>query len=169
MMNPSKLILKAGSSNFYKWLLNMVLWNMIPFNKPHKLLVTKIHPGNIEIKLPYIKRNFNHIRGLHACSMATQAEYATGMALITKLDSKEFRIIMQKIEMEYFYQGKSDAVARFAVTDDWLQSQVHDVLASGLPAIVQCEVDIYDKDENKLATGKIHWQIKSWSEVRTKA
>jgi hypothetical protein len=167
MMNPSKLILKAGSSSFYKWLLNRGLWNMIPFNKPHKLRVTNIQPGNVEIKLPYIRRNLNHIKGLHACSMATLAEYATGMALITKLDSKIFRIIMQKIEMEYFYQGKTDATASFEVTDEWLNTNVLKIIKTGSPAVINCEIHIHDIQKNKLATGNIFWQIKSWADVKT--
>lgn len=131
------------------------------------LRVINIQPGNVEIRLPYIRKNLNHIKGLHACSMATLAEYATGLALITKLDSKKYRIIMQKIEMEYFYQGKTDATASFQATDEWIESNVLSITEAGSPALINCEINIHDAENNKLATGNIFWQIKSWKDVKT--
>ena len=166
-MNPTELIRKAGKSGFYRWLLNKMLWRMIPFNKPHGLKVRRINPGDVEIELPYIRANLNHIKGLHACSIATLAEYATGMALTTKLDSKKFRIIMQKIEMDYLFQGKSNAHASYKVSDEWLQENVYFKTNDGLPAVILCEVHIFDIMQNKLALGKIHWQIKPWKSVKT--
>ncbi len=101
-MNPTKYIEKASQSAFYLWLLNMGLQRAVPFNKPHRFRIQKIEKGKVEIKLPFIRKNQNHIKGLHACSMATLAEYSTGLTLLSCLDPKKYRLIMQKIEMEYF-------------------------------------------------------------------
>jgi len=140
---------------------------MIPFNKPHGLRVINIQPGDVEIELPYTRSNLNHIKGLHACSIATLAEYATGLALITKLDSKKYRIIMQKIEMEYMFQGKSTARGSYKVNDDWLRKNVYLKTNDGIPALILCQVHIFDTKQNQLAVGKIHWQIKPWESVKT--
>ena len=168
-MNPAKLIEKSKDSSFYLWLLNMGLNRMIPFNGPHSFRIVSIEKGSIKVKLPFKKRNQNHIRGLHACALATLAEYSTGLTLVSCLDPGAYRIIMQKIQMEYYYQGKTDAIASFSITDEWLKENILDIVESGSPVIVPCIIDIYDIDNNKLATGNIFWQIKSWKYVKTKA
>ena len=111
----------------------------------------------------------NHIKGLHACALATLAEYTTGLTLISCLDPQSYRIIMQKIYMEYFYQGKKDAFATFSISEDWLSTNILHKMESDSQVIVPLVIDIYDSENNKLATGKISWQIKSWKDVRTKA
>ena len=78
-MNLNALIQKSKNSKFYLWLLNFVLWKTVPFNSPHKFLITAIDAGNVSIKLPYIRKNKNHINGIHACALATVCEYATGL------------------------------------------------------------------------------------------
>lgn len=168
-MNPIKLIQKSKDSSFYLWLLNTGLNRMIPFNQPHGFRILQIETGSIKVKLPFKRKNQNHIKGIHACAMATLAEYATGLTLISCLDPQAYRIIMQKIQMEYYYQGKKDAFATFSITDSWLKENVLDIVESGTPVIVPCIIDIHDIDNNKLATGNISWQIKAWKDVKTKA
>ena len=167
-MNAARLIEKSEKSPFYLWILNMSLSRMIPFNKPHRFKVLKIRSGMVEVKLPFTRSNMNHISGLHACALATLAEFTTGLTLLTSLDAKEYRIIMQKMEMNYLYQGKTDAIARYEVNDKWLNDNIINPAKDGAPVVVSCEVDILDIQQNKLAEGTIYWQIKSWTDVRTK-
>ena len=141
---------------------------MVPFNKPHRFKVVKIRSGEVEVKLPFTRSNMNHINGLHACALATLSEYTTGLTLLTSLNSKEYRIIMQRMEMEYHYQGKTDAVAHYQITDEWLTNSIYEPLKSDAAVVVPCKIDISDTGQNKLATGTIYWQVKSWSQVKTK-
>jgi len=164
----NKTLEKAKTSGFHRWLLNLGLSRMIPFNKPHGFRVDQISDTKIRTSLPYKRRNFNHIKGLHACALATLSEFTTGFLLISRLDPKKYRIILKTLEMDYHYQGKTDAWAAYSITDDWLKQQVFQPLESSDSTVVICEVHIYDTNNNHLTTGKVHWQVKSWEKVRTK-
>lgn len=167
-MNMQKLIRRAAASGFYRRMLNWGLNRMIPFNKPHGFRVVEISPSHIKVLLPYKKRNLNHIRGLHACALATVSEFATGFLLVSNLDPATYRIIMQRLEMDYHYQGKMDALAQFQVTNEWMANCITEPLRQNESVVVTCEVNIHDVQGNHLTTGKVYWQIKAWQKVKTK-
>ena len=79
---------------------------MIPFNKPHGFRIVEIGDYHIKLQLPYKRRNLNHIRGLHACALATLSEFTTGLLLISKLGFDTYRIIYNACEMDYHYQAR---------------------------------------------------------------
>jgi acyl-coenzyme A thioesterase PaaI-like protein len=168
-MLSSHFIERAKHSKFYLWLLNLGLSRMIPFNKPHGFSILEIGDYHIKILLPYKRKNLNHIRGLHACALATISEYATGLLLISKLGFDTYRIIMRRLEMDYHYQGKMDAVAHFTISESWLQEHIYEPLKLHDAAMIICEIKIYDNQNNHLTTGKVHWQIKEWKRVKTKS
>ena len=89
-MKPDQLIDKAQNSSFYLRVLNWSLWRIIPFNKPHGIKIQKIESDGIVTTLPYKRKNLNHIKGLHACGMATLAEFTTGLMLLKKLDTSKY-------------------------------------------------------------------------------
>jgi hypothetical protein len=169
MLDPNVVLQKAKTSSFYLWLLNFSLDRMIPFNKPHGFRVIEVGDYHLKTLIPYRKKNFNHIRGLHACALATISEFTTGFLLVAKLDGKKYRLIMQKLEMDYHYQGKMDAVAEFSISEDWLNSKIYTPLKAGEAVVVNCEVKIHDVKGNHLTTGHVYWQIKDWNKVKTKA
>ncbi len=168
MLNPDKILQKARTSAFYLKLLNWSLARMIPFNKPHGFKIVEIDTFRMKTHVPYKRSNFNHIRGLHACGLATLSEFTTGFLLISNLDMKKYRLIMPRLEMDYHYQGKMDAYAEFSITQQWLDDLIIKPLQTLDAVVVPCEVNITDKAGNKLTTGKIYWQIKDWSKVKTK-
>lgn len=168
MLNPDKILERAKTSSFYLWILNWSLSRMIPFNKPHGFRIVTLEDYRLKSKLPYRGRNLNHIKGLHACALATISEFSTGFLLISKLGSSKYRIILQRLEMDYHYQGKMDAYGEFAITEDWLQQQIIIPLKSKESVVVNCEVKIHDEKGNHLTTGHVHWQIKNWEKVKTK-
>ncbi|HEY5689856.1 MAG TPA: DUF4442 domain-containing protein [Cyclobacteriaceae bacterium] len=168
MFEPDRILEKAKKSSFYLSLLNLSLNRMIPFNKPHGFRVVELDDYRLKTIIPYHTRNFNHIRGLHACALATLSEFTTGFLLVTKLDAKKYRLIMQKLEMNYHYQGKMDAYAEFEISEEWLSKNVYHALEEKESTMVVCEVKINDKNGNHLTTGLVHWQIKDWSKVKTK-
>lgn len=168
MFDPFVIVEKAKSSSFYRTILNWSLNRMIPFNKPHGFTIVAISDYHLKTFIPYKKKNFNHIRGLHACALATLSEFTTGFLLITRLDGKKYRLIMQRLQMDYHYQGKTDAYATFSISQDWLEKNVYEPLRSQDATTVNCEVKIHDEKGNHLTTGRVHWQVKDWSKVRTK-
>lgn len=169
MFDPAVILEKAKTSKRHLKLLNFALGKKIPFNKPHGFKVVELGDMSVKVLIPYKRKNFNHIRGLHACGLATISEFATGMVLLNALDPKEYRIIMQRMEMNYHYQGKMDAYAYFEMTEAWLQEEVITPLKDKESIVVKCEVKIHDAQNNHLTTGHIFWQVKNWSKVKTKA
>lgn len=168
MFNPDEILKKARTSTFYLRLLNWSISRMIPFNKPHGFKIIEIEEFRLKTIMPYKKNNFNHIRGLHACGLATISEFTTGFLLLSSLDMKKYRIIMQRLEMDYHYQGKMDATAEFTISKEWLEQHVVAPLQSQEAVVVPCEVKIHDMKGNHLTTGKVFWQIKDWTKVKTK-
>lgn len=158
---------KAGVSRFYLWLLNLALWHGIPFNKPHRLEIIKIEEYLVEIRLPYRKSNWNHLKGLHACALASLLEYATGLLLISHLDPEKYRLIMQSLQITYYFQGKKDAIVRFGFDKDWLQRAAISPLQTEDSVFVAPEVEVFDTDGNRLCSGKVNWQLKHWQKVQT--
>lgn len=168
MLDPAKIIEKAKHSAFWRWVLNQSLYRMVPFNRPHKFQVVEIGDHLLKALIPYRKSNFNHIRGLHACALATISEFTTGFLLLSRLDIKKYRLIMQRIEMDYHFQGKMDAFAEFKTSDEWFQQQIILPLKTQDAVIVPCEIKIHDVKGNHISTGKVFWQIKAWTKVKTK-
>lgn len=169
MLDPNSILEKAKSSNFYRRILNWSLNRMIPFNKPHGFKVIEIRDYSLKTAIPYRKSNFNHIRGLHACALATISEFTTGFLLVSKLDAKKFRLIMQRLEMNYHYQGKMDAYAEFSISEQWLETNIYQPLQSSDSVVVNCQVKIHDAQGNHLTTGNVFWQIKDWKKVKTRS
>lgn len=130
--------------------------------------IVEITEDQIKIRLPYVKRNLNHLRGMHACALATVSELACGMFLLTKLDQRKYRIIMKRMEMDYFYQGRMEVEVVFSLTDDWLQQHIFQPLVTAEAVEIMCEVLTHDVQGNHLTTGKVFWQIKDWQKVKTK-
>jgi Domain of unknown function (DUF4442) len=168
MLNPDRILQKAKTSAFYRTILNWSLARMIPFNKPHGFKIVEISDFKIRTLIPYRRSNFNHICGLHACSLATISEFTTGFLLISNLDMKKYRLIMPRLEMDYHYQGKLNSYAEFSISQEWLDQHIITPLKSQDAVVVPCEVKIHDEKGNHLTTGKIFWQIKAWSKVKTK-
>ncbi len=168
MLNPQELIRKAQTSKFYLWLLNWLLWRMIPFNKPHRFKIVEINENSVTTKLPFRRNNLNHIKGLHACAFATISEFTTGVLLLTKLNPKKYRIILKSLTVDYHYQGKMHAFANFETDDNWLKSNVIEPLAENESTVVECKVSVDDEAGNHLTSASVHWQIKDWTKVKTK-
>jgi acyl-coenzyme A thioesterase PaaI-like protein len=167
--DTKRLFAKAQTSKKNLKLLNFGLARMIPFNKPHGIRIQAIKENEVTTFLPYKRSNFNHIKGMHACALATISEFTTGLVLLNSLDADQYRIIMQRMEMNYHYQGKMDVTANFEITETWLQENVITPLVDDESVLVCCEVKTHDIAGNHISTGNVYWQVKDWKKVRTKA
>lgn len=168
LLNPTMLIEKAKTSHLYLRFLNWGLYRMIPFNAPHGFEIAEIKDWEVKTVLPYIRKNLNHINGIHACALATVSEFTSGLMLITKLPSSQYRLILQRLEMEYHYQGKMRSYGTFKISQEWLNNNILLPLQTQDSIVVPCDVHIHDGKGNHLSTGKVFWQIKEWSKVKTK-
>jgi acyl-coenzyme A thioesterase PaaI-like protein len=168
MFKPADIIEKAKNSGFYRSLLNWSLDRMIPFNKPHDFKIVEIGDYHLKTRIPYGRKNFNHIRGLHACALATISEFTTGFLLASVLSTDKYRLIMKRLEMNYHYQGKMDAFAEFRISKEWLQQNIFEPLGKNDAVEINCEVKVYDVKGNHLTTGNVFWHVKNWEKVKTK-
>lgn len=168
-MDLKKIAAKAEESTFYNWLMNRVLWRVVPFNKPHGFWVKNLNERQTTIEIPYRKNNMNHLKGLHACGLATAGEYASGLLLLYHLDPKQYRLIMRDIAVDYNYQGKMKALAQFDLAPDTVESRIKVPLKSADSVDFHCEIPIKDEAGNLLCTVRTNWQIKSWDKAKVKA
>lgn len=165
-----KQLLEDGSKSAWGLKkLNIALGIGIPFNKPHGIKVKTLGYHKTETFIPYKRRNWNHIKGTHACAIATVSEFSAGLLLMMNLEADEYRIIMRSISVEYFYQCKKDAVAESTAEKEELQGDLKAELAEKPEGIYkEIETKVTDVDGQHIATAKTFWQIKEWSKVKTK-
>lgn len=140
---------------------------MVPFNYPHQFKIEDISSHHLQVSLPYRKRNLNHLKGLHACALATLAELTSGFLLISTLDPQKYRLILKSLQMEYHYQAKMEAYARFEISERWMEEKIISPLQEEGVVVVPVKIEIYDRQENHIASGLAHWQIKIWEKVKT--
>lgn len=167
MANLKKLLNRARKSPFYLRLLNFGLARRVPFNKPHGFKILEIGDDSLTIYLPYQRANLNHIKGIHACALATLSEFTTGLSLLRMLDARKYRIILKSLRMEYYYQGKTGITANYIIDSDWVYNKIIHPLKVEDSVTVTMEVEAYDTKQNHISTGFIEWQVKDWKKVRT--
>lgn len=166
MLTPEVLIQKAEHSAFYRKLLNLALYRIIPFNKPHRPKIEKITADSVRVSLPYIRKNLNHLKGLHACALAALSEYSCGLMLIRNLPAGVYRLIMKELRMTYHYQGRSKAVTNFSIPETEI-SHIKAELKTNEAVFRTFTVDTHDDQGNHLCTAAITWQLKSWKSVKS--
>jgi acyl-coenzyme A thioesterase PaaI-like protein len=120
MKQLEHILNKAYKNNFWLWILNKALNRIIPFNAPHKFYIDKIDLNNIQVNIPYIRKNLNHLKGVHACALATASEYACGFLLISRLSPSNYRLIMRNMHVDYVKQGKENLKVKFNLSEDRL-------------------------------------------------
>jgi acyl-coenzyme A thioesterase PaaI-like protein len=164
MMQPHELLAKAKDSAFYRWVLNLVLARMIPFNAPHRVNIEEIKVDGLIISLPYIRKNLNHLKGLHACALAALSEYTCGLELVRNFPATKYRLIMKELKMTYHYQGKMSAKATFTVNNEVIAAIKSELEKSG--AVFRTfQIETHDVKGNHLCTAEVMWQLKKWEKV----
>jgi acyl-coenzyme A thioesterase PaaI-like protein len=147
--------------------LNQALWSFIPFNAPHGFGIEELGEDFVKVRAPYKKENFNHIQGIHACAIATIAEFSSGLLLLSKVDPLQYRLIMAKMAVDYHYQAKQDAFAVTSLTAEQIEREIIAPLRE-VDSLLRCmETEVRDLAGNLIATVQITWQIKPWDKVRT--
>ncbi len=162
------LVNKAKHSTFYLWMLNMVLLRTVPFNKPHKIKVIHIGEDELTMCVKNIGPNRNHIKGIHACLLATLCEYVSGLSLLINFSPKEYRIILKTIHMTYHYQAKTEVKVKFKISKHQIEEEILNPLKTQEAVFKEFPVEVYDSENNHICTGLINWQIKAWKNVKMK-
>lgn len=161
----SALFARARQSANGLFLLNLVLRRTVPFNAGHGLRILSLNDRSIEVVLPYRRANLNHVGTLHACALATLAEYCSGALLYSQLGFATYRLILTGLQMTYHLRSASDAFARLTIEPDWLTTHVESPLALQGSASIALTVNVADSEGRLLCTAEIHWHIKPWSAI----
>ncbi len=162
------LLSKAGTSPFYLWLLNRLLGRVVPFNRPHGFSIDRIEENKIVTRAPYRRINHNHIRGIHACAIATIAEFSSGLALLSKLDPRKYRLIMARLEIDYLFQARQEILATTTLDMQQVVQQLIKPLQEADAVSFTQETQVSDRQGHEIAKARITWQIKPWAKVKTR-
>jgi acyl-coenzyme A thioesterase PaaI-like protein len=167
MKNLLPMLHKAKTSRLTLRCLNAALSLGIPFNRAHKFKIASVEDDAVTCFAPNIRKNHNHLRGVHACGIATVGEFSAGMTLMLKFSPEKYRVIMSQLEVKYHYQGRQDLLARSEISLDLLdalllQLQEQDSINH---AVI---TEVHDQEQNHVASITTHWQIKPWTKVKLK-
>ena len=169
MINVKPLLKKAATSKFQLKKTNFLFSIGIPFNKPHKVTIQSLSETEVKCYLPYIKRNFNHLRGIHAAALATVGEYAAGLAMAQHFNSSHYRLIMTKLDVEYFNQARQAVVASASFSsDDW--ARLEEALKVEESVVFTLSSQLHNAEligkNDHLATVTTQWQLKPWAKIK---
>jgi len=158
---------RAKRSKFWLWVLNLLLGRVIPFNRPHGFKLLLIGDHVVRAGAENRRSNQNHLKGIHACAIATVAEFSAGFLLLSKLDPRRYRLIMSKIEIDYLYQAKETIVSESSLSPETLRNDIIAPLQTEDSILVKIQSNVDDISGNEIAHCYITWQIKCWDRVRT--
>jgi hypothetical protein len=162
-----KLTDRAKQSKFWLWVLNKLLGWVIPFNRPHGFRLLMIGDHLVRTSAENRRSNQNHIKGIHACAIATVAEFSAGFLLLSRLDPRRYRLIMSKIEIDYLYQAKETIVSESSLSPEMLSNDIIAQLQTEDSILIKMQSNVDDISGNKIAHCYTTWQIKRWDRVRT--
>lgn len=165
MNRLNQILEKAYTSAFWLRILNIIMGYKIPFNSSHNFRIMKITKNYIRVKLPYIKNNTNHIRGMHACALATASEYACGLLIISNLNPEKYRLIMRSLKMDYIKQAKSDVYVEFKITEEEIDRIKNELSVSGMH-LDKYIVEARNEKSELISIATLEWQLKDWRKIK---
>jgi acyl-coenzyme A thioesterase PaaI-like protein len=158
------LFSKAKRSRAALAFLNYVLAYSIPFNRPHGIKITAVHDDGVSVRMPYKRKNLNHLKGIHACALATAAEFTSGVLLLTSIGTG-FRLIMKNISVTYHYQAKMDVITNLIIDKKIIEEKILLPLETSDMVFFENTVEVHDLMANHICTAVVLWQVKKWKAV----
>lgn len=149
---PAPLRLKA---------LTKILDITVPFNFGLGFEIEKLTPEAVVLRAPDRRKRRNHVGSAHACFLALLSEYPAGLLIAQHYSFKEYRIIISKLEIEYFKQGRG--VLRGLAHKPEILPQFIDG-----EAFLDMETEVVNSKKERISVCKTRWQIKKWEKVRKK-
>ncbi|MFZ4712514.1 MAG: DUF4442 domain-containing protein [Bacteriovoracaceae bacterium] len=147
--------------------LEKILRFVIPFNAPHGFKLMIVDEGQVSIKIPYKRVNMNHLKGIHACAIATVGEFCAGLSLIKEFPVAKYRPILKTLSCEYTYQGKTDLIGTIIIDQKKMQN-LREELTRVDKTTILLVTTIVDKEQKEVAKVTTEWQLKLWEKVKTK-
>lgn len=149
------------------WIFSRLMQEVIPFNRSHGISVVELSPSSCKVYLPEKYRNKNHLRTMHACAIATAAEYVSGLNVVQAFDMEKYRLIMSRIEVDYVRRPNGFCTAESGISESQM-SQINSELDTEGVSKFSLVSNVTDSKNETVAFATIHWQVKSWQKVRVK-
>ena len=140
--------------------MSRLMQEVIPFNRPHRLRVQTLTDHSCEVSLPWRRRNLNHVGTMHACALATAAEYASGLCVLSALGVGKARLVMAELNMTYQRRAESACVACASLPADVLE-QVKEKLGQEGRVAFDLHSEVQDAEGEVVAEARITWHLKS--------
>ena len=142
-------------------ILDKVLNINIPFNRRLKFKITELNPKVVSVTSPSVKSRQNHIKGAHACALATLGEYPAGLVLAQNFSVENYRFILKELSMNYEKQGRGELFATCSVKTLKKPSQTAENW-------YKMKTEITNKKGELVAICNTNWQVKPWGLVKSK-
>lgn len=133
----------------------------VPFNFGLGIEIEKLTPDEVVLRAPDRRKRRNHVGSAHACFLALLSEYPAGLLIAQLYSFKKYRIIISKLEIEYFKQGRG-ILRGIAHKPETLPP-----FTDG-EAFLDMKTEIVNVKNECVSICKTHWQIKEWDKVRKK-
>jgi acyl-coenzyme A thioesterase PaaI-like protein len=159
-------ITRAETSSLHLWILNKLLLHVIPFNRPHGLKVLHISRTHVDVSLPFRIQNQNHVGGLHACALATCAEYSAGLLLLYNFRPDQHRLLLKRLDITFERQARAGVMARCVIEPNQF-ALLNEKLTRDGSTFVSLPVEVRDKQDELVCRLQVDWQIKRWEQVRS--
>ena len=147
------------------WFFSRLMSEVIPFNSPHGINVVELGHEKCIVYLPSKRKNKNHLGTMHACAIATAAEYVTGLNVVQNIDMEKHRLIMSRIEVDYIRRPVGYCNAESGISSNQMMQINKELEADGVSKF-NLVSSVIDSENEVVAKATIHWQVKSWQNVR---
>ena len=154
------------TGNFRK--VNWILNRFVPFNTPHGIRIAALDDNSATAILPYRRKNYNHLKGIHAGAICTAGEFPAGILLITKFPFSKFRLILADLNAEYHFQGRTELRARVEWPAQYNIEKINTELENTDKYVLELSTKLIDNTEMEVATVTTTWQLKAWDKVKLK-
>jgi len=132
----------------------------VPFAGFLGLEITEVSAGEATVVLPRKPEHNNHVGSQHAGALFTVAETASGAAFVGAFAIRMGDVVplakSAEIDYEKVAHGPITATARLGMD---AAAALATLDAEGKVEF-PCEVELHDKDGNRVATATVHWHVR---------
>ena len=140
---------RFGHSAFGRRIFNFLLARAVPYSGSIGAKVISLEDGLVKISLKDRRGIRNHLNCIHAIALANLGELASGLAMLSTIDSST-RAIVVNLEIEYLKKARGElcAVGR-ASPPDFIATKIENIV----------EAEITDSDGDVVSRLKVHWLL----------
>lgn len=140
---------RFGGTAIGRKFFSVILGRTAPYSGSIKALVLSLEPGKSQIELKDRKSVRNHLNSIHAIALANLGELASGLAMISAVNS-DTRAIVVNLEIEYLKKARGRLIAIGTATPPKEINQPIDSIALA---------NITDSEGNTVSRVKVRWRL----------